>query len=363
MSPDRYAPSRSLYYSARDGLRLHARCYDAPGSRRRPVLCLAGLTRNSRDFHDLAVALSIGPGGAHRLGARQPRARALRARSELAELLGAGRDAGRDRPCDDGRAAWRDDRRYLARRPHRHGAGGSAADDHRRGRSQRHRAGDRARRAGADRRLCRAHAAAGIVEGSAANSIADMSRRISPTCPPRSGRRSRAPGSTRKMAGPPPGYDPAIGRSRYRLPPRRFPQLWPQFLALQRVPVLAIRGANSDILVRGDADSDAASAIPIAPPSSSQARDTRRFSRIEPTIGAIAAFPDAVERRESVRPRIRPSMSSMTSRCRDAARPHSALSGRCCSTRRSPRRRSRARRPIRPCRRRRLPSSRTARAS
>ena len=47
-----------IYFTARDGLRLHARRYAAPGSRRRPVICLAGLTRNSRDFHDIALALS-----------------------------------------------------------------------------------------------------------------------------------------------------------------------------------------------------------------------------------------------------------------------------------------------------------------
>ncbi len=37
------------------------RCYDAPGSDLAPVLCLAGLTRNGRDFHDLARGLSTGP--------------------------------------------------------------------------------------------------------------------------------------------------------------------------------------------------------------------------------------------------------------------------------------------------------------
>jgi len=51
---------RDIHFTARDGLRLYGRHYPAPGSRRRPVLCLAGLTRNSRDFHDLAVALSSG---------------------------------------------------------------------------------------------------------------------------------------------------------------------------------------------------------------------------------------------------------------------------------------------------------------
>ncbi len=47
-----------IHFSARDGLRLYARHYRVPGSLRRPVLCLAGLTRNSRDFHDLATALA-----------------------------------------------------------------------------------------------------------------------------------------------------------------------------------------------------------------------------------------------------------------------------------------------------------------
>ena len=42
----------------RDGLEIYGRHYPAPGSTRRPLLCLAGLTRNSRDFHDLASALA-----------------------------------------------------------------------------------------------------------------------------------------------------------------------------------------------------------------------------------------------------------------------------------------------------------------
>lgn len=47
-----------IYFTSRDGLRLYARHYPVPGSLRRPVVCLAGLTRNSRDFHDLATALA-----------------------------------------------------------------------------------------------------------------------------------------------------------------------------------------------------------------------------------------------------------------------------------------------------------------
>lgn len=46
-----------------DGVQIYGRRYPAPGSKRRPLLCLAGLTRNSRDFHELALALSgVGEG-------------------------------------------------------------------------------------------------------------------------------------------------------------------------------------------------------------------------------------------------------------------------------------------------------------
>ncbi len=43
---------------SRDALNLFARHYPAPHSTRRPLLCLPGLTRNHRDFHDVAAALS-----------------------------------------------------------------------------------------------------------------------------------------------------------------------------------------------------------------------------------------------------------------------------------------------------------------
>lgn len=49
---------RSVFVSAQDGLRLHARDYGDAASGRLPVVCLPGLTRNSIDFHDLALFLS-----------------------------------------------------------------------------------------------------------------------------------------------------------------------------------------------------------------------------------------------------------------------------------------------------------------
>lgn len=47
----------AFFYSASDGLRLHARVYGA-GHGGLPVVCLPGLTRNARDFHELALFLS-----------------------------------------------------------------------------------------------------------------------------------------------------------------------------------------------------------------------------------------------------------------------------------------------------------------
>jgi pimeloyl-ACP methyl ester carboxylesterase len=49
---------QDIFFTSRDGLRLYARHYPAPRTGRRPAICLAGLTRNGRDFHDLATALA-----------------------------------------------------------------------------------------------------------------------------------------------------------------------------------------------------------------------------------------------------------------------------------------------------------------
>ncbi|TPN43256.1 MULTISPECIES: alpha/beta hydrolase [unclassified Mesorhizobium] len=50
-----------FFYAAPDGLRLHARVYGDANSGHWPVVCLPGLTRNARDFHELALRLSTGP--------------------------------------------------------------------------------------------------------------------------------------------------------------------------------------------------------------------------------------------------------------------------------------------------------------
>ncbi|MEO0793003.1 MAG: alpha/beta hydrolase [Pseudomonadota bacterium] len=47
--------------------------------------------------------------------------------------------------------------------------------------------------------------------------------------------------------GPKPGYDPDIART-FEIPDGGFPELWPQFEAVTPVPCLTIRGQNSDLL-------------------------------------------------------------------------------------------------------------------
>jgi pimeloyl-ACP methyl ester carboxylesterase len=52
------APGTSLFVSAQDGLRLHVRAYGARTNHALPVVCLPGLARTTADFDALAAALS-----------------------------------------------------------------------------------------------------------------------------------------------------------------------------------------------------------------------------------------------------------------------------------------------------------------
>ena len=100
---DAQAPEE-IYFTARDGLRIHARRYPASPAMRygiRPVVCLPGLTRNGRDFHDIAFALSTDNFTPRNVYTIDYRGRGL---SEfdprLAQLRRADRDARRHRLHD-----------------------------------------------------------------------------------------------------------------------------------------------------------------------------------------------------------------------------------------------------------------------
>lgn len=48
-----------LHFTSDDGLALYGRDYGSGNSERLPIVCLAGLSRNSRDFHQLAMWLAL----------------------------------------------------------------------------------------------------------------------------------------------------------------------------------------------------------------------------------------------------------------------------------------------------------------
>ena len=48
-----------IFVSAGDGLRLYGRDYGPTGAKTLPVVCLPGLTRNAADFHSLATAMAV----------------------------------------------------------------------------------------------------------------------------------------------------------------------------------------------------------------------------------------------------------------------------------------------------------------
>jgi len=55
---DAQAGFSDFFYDVPDGLRLHARIYGEGDAGALPVVCLPGLTRNARDFHQLALHLA-----------------------------------------------------------------------------------------------------------------------------------------------------------------------------------------------------------------------------------------------------------------------------------------------------------------
>lgn len=67
----------SLFIAARDGLRLHARDYGPLAAERIPVVCLPGFARTAADFHELALALAQDEAAPRRVLALDYRGRGL----------------------------------------------------------------------------------------------------------------------------------------------------------------------------------------------------------------------------------------------------------------------------------------------
>ncbi len=236
-----------IRYTARDGLSLYARHYPAPGSRRRPVVCLAGLTRNSRDFHDLAGVLSDPRGHRRDVYCLDYRGRGLsehdadgKSYTILTELgdtldfmaLKGITDAAVIGTSRGGVIAMA----MAAMRPTAIGA--VVLND----------VGPVIEREGLARQI--AYVGRVPLPGTwveAGKLVRMLNERAFPAETDASWLLYARQMFNEKDGRPAFGYDAKLGKA-LSLTDGPAPALWPQFEALRRVPMLAIRGANSDIL-------------------------------------------------------------------------------------------------------------------
>jgi pimeloyl-ACP methyl ester carboxylesterase len=236
-----------IHYTSRDGLRLYARHYPAPGSARRPVVCLAGLTRNCRDYHDLASALAAGGETARDVYTLDYRGRGRSQYDpdwknysilvELNDVLDFMTMKGLDRAAIIGTS--RGGLITLLMGVLRPNAIGAAVLND---------IGPVIEREG----LARIIAYVGRVplpedwrEASAL--VTEMNRGQFTNVSPEQWDEFARQVFNDDNGLPAPGYDPALAKA-ISVMDGPAPELWPQFAALTHVPLLAIRGANSDIL-------------------------------------------------------------------------------------------------------------------
>ena len=238
---------RDITFSARDGLRLHARHYPAPGSTRRPVLCLAGLSRNCRDFHHLAAQLSAPSETAREVYALDSRGRGLsehdrdwRNYSVLVEVNDA-LDFMTARNLHGAAVIGTSRGGLIAMmmavlRPSAIAA--AVLND----------IGPVIERDG----ITRITAYIGRMPvpadwDEATRVVYEMNKRYFPAVPAEDWAEQARAWFNDDGGRPAPGYDPNLAKA-CALGEEPIPELWPQFEALGPIPVLAIRGEHSDVL-------------------------------------------------------------------------------------------------------------------
>ncbi len=235
------------HFTSRDGLRLYVRHYPAPGSPRRPAICLPGLTRNSADFHDLASVLSDARGHRRAVYAVDYRGRGrsevaadwktYSVMTELADVLDfmaleGLHDAAMIGTSRGGLIAMA----MAAVRPTAIGA--LVLND----------IGPVIERDG----LARIVAYVGRVPlpnswREAEQLVKSLNERAFPAETDATWASVARQYFNDESGRPAPGYDAQLSKA-LALPDGPIPTLWPQFSALNRIPILALRGANSDIL-------------------------------------------------------------------------------------------------------------------
>jgi pimeloyl-ACP methyl ester carboxylesterase len=279
---------RNLKMTTRDGIRLYARHYPAPGSTRRPILCLAGLTRNSRDFHLIATALS-GDGPEQR---------------DVFTLDCRGRGASDYAP------SWKDyavpiemlDVQDFMTVHQLHGAGilgtsrggmitmvMAAAQPSLIGAVVLNDIGPVIENEGLTR-------IAGYVGKTptprtwqdAARQVETANARYFPSVPGEEWDAVARQFFNESDGAPAPGYDPLIARG-FSLGDGPVPEMWPQFLALANFPCMVVRGSHSDLL-SAETVLKMQERHPNCGAITVDGQGHAPLLRDQPTIGAIKAF-------------------------------------------------------------------------
>jgi pimeloyl-ACP methyl ester carboxylesterase len=277
-----------IHYTSRDGLRLYARHYPVPGSLRRPAVCLAGLTRNSRDFHHLASVLARQDETGRDVYCLDYRGRG-RSQSdpnwknysilvELNDALDFMAMKGLDRAAVIGTSRGGLIAMLMAvLRPNAMGA--AVLND----------IGPVIERDG----LARIVAYVGRVPlpadwKEAAELVSEMNRRQFTAIPPEEWADIARQLFNDANELPAPSYDPELAKA-ISMMDGPTPELWPQFAALAHVPVLAVRGENSDILSPKTL-AEMGARHPRLATFSVRGQGHAPFLRDAPTIGAVAGF-------------------------------------------------------------------------
>lgn len=291
-------PYEDIFFRARDGLKLYARRYDPSAeSGSRPVVCLAGLTRNSRDFHDIAVALSTG---------RRPRtvyALDMRGRGLSAsdpdwknyavplEMLDV---------IDFMTLSGIHDASFIAT-----SRGGlismllAAAQPTLIGALVLNDIGPVIEPDG----LARISGYVGRVPlpnswADAARIVQNLNKRQFPAVPESMWEEVARQLYNERNGHPMPGYDPKIANSLSVLD-GPMPALWPQFEALKRIPVLVLRGEHSDLLAQATVD-EMARRHPAFATLTVPGQGHAPLLKDATTIKAVGRFLDAVDNGTSI---------------------------------------------------------------
>jgi len=236
-------------FTSQDGLKLSARHYAASGTLGRPVLCLAGLTRNSRDFHDLASFLSGHPTRPREVWCPDYRGRGRSDYDpnwrnyspylELLDVLDLMAIAGLHNVGVIGTSRGGIISMLMAvMRPNAMGA--LVMND----------IGPVIETAG----LARIMGYAGKIPvpadwDEAADLVRAMNRRFFPNFADADWRKMARQLFNEEDGRPAAAYDPQISKALSEIDiTQKLPEMWPQFEALTHVPVMVLRGETSDLL-------------------------------------------------------------------------------------------------------------------